>query len=214
MALAAVKAMCRAMPATPGVKAEKASPATGKTSHRHLKANAVTTVRYPAASVAWVRTVNASAAVAAVVRHLRTAARVHLTPVAAQAAAVRQAAVVVVTAVRQAAAFRVPAAQAAWASFPKKAMLNVQNGSVRSSKSPLADLTKHCRKNRMKYQPLAAAPKASVKDRKVLVAVVSVSASRAAAAVVVAVPAVTIVVVAVRFPSPTMASPVNHLLLE
>ena len=56
---AAVTAMRQAMPATPGVKAETASPATGKTRQRHLMpASAVITVRCPAASAAWVRTVN------------------------------------------------------------------------------------------------------------------------------------------------------------
>jgi len=90
---------------------------------------------------------------------------------AAQMVAVGQQAVAQQAVGQQAVAFRVPAAPAVWASFPKKAMLNVQNASVRSSKSPLADSTKHCRKNRMKYQLLAAARKASVKDHKVLVAV-------------------------------------------
>lgn len=112
-----------------------------------------------------------------------------------------------VAVVQQAAAFRVPAALAVWASFPKKAMLSVQNGSVRSSKSPLVDSTKHCRKNRMKYQPLAAARKASVRDRRALAAVASALVSRAAVAVAVpvAVPAV-----AIRFPLRTAASPDNR----
>jgi len=59
-AAAAVTAMRQANPATPAVKAEMATPATGKTRWRHLMpASAVITVRYPVASAAWVRTVNA-----------------------------------------------------------------------------------------------------------------------------------------------------------